>query len=193
MSKHRRKKISLKRTLSAAERRGLVLDKLTDQDVRWLFAGYKKGAFERGNVPEGMDPKQFVSFLEDYSAQFNHALVMRDKDNRVMSLLFLSQRLHILEAAAHHMPWTTRRDIVCGALIYFCGISGTYLGIKYALEDEVPYYMQMVKYGVLKKVGIVEDFCRVEGMGTKATLFNTKEVKTPWIKTHQERMKALLN
>ena len=188
-----KKKISLKRTVANAKKRKLVIDKIRDQDLRWLFSGYKMGAFPEQDVPKGMDVKPFISFVENVASQYSHTLTMRDKDGRVLSLLLVNQILHMLEARTYHMPWAPKRDILAGAIMYFGGIAGEHLGIKYCKQDELAYCKQLAKYGVLKKGGEIEDFYRnEEGESFPATIFHTKVIESPWIIPLKDQMATAL-
>lgn len=194
MQKHkpRRKHLSLKRTIASAQRRKLAIDKIKDHDLRWLFAGYKKGAFPENDMPQNMEPTEFNQYVVSITENFSHTLVLRDKHGRVLALLLLRQVLHMLEATTYHMPWSADRDKIAGAIMYFGGIAGPYMGLKYCAPKELNYCKQLARYGVLKKVGEIQDFYRIDEQSEPAVLFQTKEIDTPWTEPLKMQMAAAL-
>jgi len=191
MSNRRQKRISLKRIVSAIKRDKLTITALSDEDIRWVFAGYKKDAF-KGDAPEGLDPNEFIKFVEDVSIGYSRILVMKDRENKVLSLVLVNVITHIVEARTYHMPWCSSAQKLKGAVMYFAGISEDFTGIKYSAPKEDRYCKHLVRYGVLRKVGTVKDFYRNEDKFEDATLYQSNEVKTPWIEPLKIQMRKAL-
>ncbi len=187
-----RKRVSLKRTLSYAKRRGLELAALRPSDYRWLYAGYKKGVFDEPGVPKDMMPPEFADFVPEVTGSYSNSLVLKDKDEKTLALILVSRLGHVVEARTYHMPWSSDRDKIAGAVMFFAGLGDSFLAIKYCHPDEVKYCDHLALYWVLKRAGKIKSFYRHEEEQQDAIIYHSTEVTSPWVEVLKLNMRNLL-
>ncbi len=174
MSKH--KKRSLKRLIQKAERRKYEVVEADMSDRAKLYAAYKKGKIEDSPFPEGLEPLEFSKVLDSI---IGTSKLITFRDRHELPKVFISVAKGPPDVAhAVWMPWTTPREKLEIGVLFFSGMSSASKIATIVQESTLPYFERLCRYGILRKVGHIENMFG-ENPGT---LFQAKELKTPWIK-----------
>lgn len=173
------KKLSLRRLLKRAKSDGITFVPLQDDHVPGLYAGYKLGAFKDYGAPKDLSPLEFPGILSDISVHAD-LYACADENDRPYALIAIT-RLAVPPAVhIFWMPWTSDRQKVALGVAGFAGTAHKVKLTTTVKESVAPYFNRLCRYGILRKVGTLEDVYPKEEIST-GHFYQAKFVDTPLI------------
>ena len=136
-------------------KRGGYYRLIEERDARWVYAAYKKGAFEV--IERDLDPQEFLSQL---AVRSNGSIVyISIADENPVGLGFLVQMNEkLFDLHAVWFPWASPREILA-ATARFLNDQRNEKSILITSEDKTrANFIHMCKYGLLRLVGKVENY-----------------------------------
>jgi hypothetical protein len=147
-SRHERRKPTP--VLARALKRKPSSRPLVEDDLKWLWAAYRKGSFT--DMPEGMTTAEFRVALYPVLGAADAAFVLVAGEMPVGVVLARIDE-HRLEPHAYWFSWATRRQKLEAALAFFSEWRKTFLIVVTAREESWPFFRHLVRYGVLRPLG----------------------------------------
>ena len=165
----------LKRTL----KRKPSFRPLGDEDIKFLWAAYRKGALESlgERFNEGLEPKEFkdaigLEMVENYD--FGWTLLAPDPVGLVLA--FQSHRNperspFLVVGDIVWFPWSSPRQRVEAAVNFFNEARREAAFIEYARKEHRKFFEMIAKHGIMRRVGTSHNVYPREA----TTIFETRE------------------
>ena len=176
----RTKRNTLKKLVASSERYEFKFSPLEDAHVRLFYAAYKRGTFDRLGLDEDLAPFEFIKELERISVR-SKLFVYTDKTGNPLVLLTLSMG-GIPEVHAYFTPWASARQKLILGVLFFGGIGKTLKVLTISSHPFLQYFKRLSSYGILRKVGELEDAYPDED-NTTGTVFQARNVNTKLLPT----------
>ncbi len=150
---------------------------ISDSDVKWVYAAYKKGAFP--DIQEGMDGIGFRSALLEHYDRMGGEMWILAAPNDVSSaegakpvgLIQGQVTAHVVEPHVYWFPWATPRNKVETILKYLAGMRFRAVVLVHASETDAVFFDHIAAYQVLRRIGTIHNYY---GMMENAVLYQTK-------------------
>jgi len=178
MPKGNRKRVSVKRAIRAFGRKSFSYGELRDSDYRWLYVAYQEGVFDGISIPEDLEPVGFLEFFKPLQRDYGLVVYRGRGGKPLIMFVFTSFQTAVKEIKTFPMPWATCvSNVLCAVHFYGRGSQSFNLA-SIVKEDEAKFFRHLIKYGVVRKVGIIENaFDGLDGY-----YFQGKKMETPWLK-----------
>lgn len=136
-------------------KRGGYYRLVEERDARWIYAAYKKGAFEP--IERDLDPQAFLAELVQRSIGAKmHIAISNERPICLSFLIPINPNLTDLHAV--WFPWATPREVM-SATARFLNDQRHETSILITSEDKTrANFIHMCKYGLLRLVGKVENY-----------------------------------
>jgi len=135
---------------------------IEERDARWVYAAYKKGAFE--SIRRDLEPQEFLAELLGRSA--NATIYVAISNERPIGLGFMvpiNSKLTDLHGV--WFPWSTPREVM-SATARFMNDQKHETSLLITSEDHTrANFIHMCKYGLLRLVGKIENYFEGERAG----------------------------
>lgn len=148
----------LKRTL----KRSASYRPIEDEDVKYAWAAYKKGAL----APMGeaftqeMNADQFRQLFEAFVVQNHHAawtlLAPTGKGKIPVGIVLAAwapNAPYLIVNGACWFPWASKRNIIETSVCFFAGVRKEHQLVFYALPEHKRAYEVCAMHGVIRRVG----------------------------------------
>lgn len=126
-------------------------------DAKWYWAAYRKGAFE--NAPEGMDSIVFVDWLAEQVTKFNEVWTLtapHGDGRRPVGIVAGRFDEYGLRPHVVWFPWATPRNRLECALKFLHDIGREHFAWFIAEQKDWPFYDHVMRYGMIRSVGKVK-------------------------------------
>lgn len=142
----------LKRTL----KRKPVFRDLTGDDIKYVWAAYKKGAISQ--IKEGLNPADFKGEVTSYLLNnYHYHWVFENKKGDPIGLFFgVDCRAFILAGDAIWFPWATSRNKVESMVNFFNEIKNYHYLVGYCDEKDKKFFVHIAKHGIIRRVGTLQ-------------------------------------
>lgn len=145
---------------------------MVDSDLKWLWAAYRKGAFE---MEEGLTAEAFKEALVEYLAAFNAIYTLLAKvsgEQRPIGLAACNDQGYRIEPYAIWFPWASPRNKLESALNFFNKIRVTRLAVLFIPQKDIGLFEHLARYGVIQRRGTIGRFFED---GQFAAIFQTRD------------------
>lgn len=148
----------LKRTL----KRSASYRPIEDDDVKYAWAAYKKGALSpMGEAfSKDMNAEEFKDLFESFVVQHHHAawtLIAPTTKGRIPVGIVLAawapNAPYMVVNGACWFPWASRRNIIEASVAFFSGIRKELSLMFYALPEHKRAYEVCAMHGVIRRIG----------------------------------------
>lgn len=149
-----RPKPRLARTL---RRGGVGFHVARDDDARWLWAAYRRGAFP--DAAEGMDRERFLDWLAERAAAFHEVWILtapNEDEKRPVGVVAGRFDEYGLRPHVIWFPWSTPRNRMECALKFLHDIGREHFTWFIARREDVPFFDHLIRYGMIRAVGKVK-------------------------------------
>lgn len=146
---------------------------LEGEDLKWLWAAYRKGSFPE--IAEGLDSDGFTEKALDVLARSHAQFLLwsrRESGDRPVGLVLCHRKNHVLEPHVFWFAWATRREKIETALSFLNEQRRSWLIMISARERDRGFFAHLCRYGFIRPVGTVFGGY---GKGQPAHLFQTRE------------------
>jgi len=128
---------------------------IEERDARWVYAAYKKGAFEP--IERDLEPQEFLAELVQRSMGAKmHISIINERPICLSFLIPINPGLTDLHAV--WFPWATPRETM-SATARFLNDQRHETSILITSEDKTrANFIHMCKYGLLRLVGKVDNY-----------------------------------
>ena len=171
----KKKRNTLKKLIASSERYEFEFSPLEEKHVRMLFVAYKKGTFDRMELADDLTPLEFIKVLEDLSVG-SKLYVYTDNTGNPMVLITLSLG-GVPEVHAYFTQRASDRQRLMIGVLFFGGVGKTRKVITQSSNAFLEYFKRISSYGILRKVGDIEDAYPDED-NTTGTVFQARNVNT---------------
>ncbi len=146
--------------LSRTLRRNTAFRPIEAEDVKYLWAAYKKGALDGIGIEPDLPPDKFKEAFTALVLNNCHAgwtLFANTKKGFIPAGVVLGTwgpgQSHLVIMAVAWMPWTTKRNIVESCVGFFNGLRGQISFMGYALPEHKRMYEVCAMHGIARRVG----------------------------------------
>lgn len=159
--------------MKAIVKRDIRFKVLEEEDLKWLWAAYKRGAFKW--LPSDMDGQVFKDRALKLLATVSEAFVAYAPghlDDQPVGLISLAIDQHDnYEVHVEWFPWATARNKI-EVTAKFLREVGRYKNlVVYSEVKNKRFFERMMDYGILRRVGHVSNFFRG---GDQAIMFQSR-------------------
>lgn len=133
---------------------------IESEDLKYLWAAYKKGSLPHVGIPDGLEADQFKAEFERIVITTCHAVwtVFGETKSgfRPIAIVFASWspvRTHLELLGVSRLPWASNRNIIEGIVGFFSGIRKQHSFIGYALPEYKRMFEICAMHGVARRVG----------------------------------------
>jgi hypothetical protein len=152
--------------LSRALHRKAGFRTIRADDVRqWLYAAYRMGGFE---LPEGFSYEEFEVAFYEWSVTAHEVYMLEAplqdsqsaRNGAVLPVGLVKAEIsdHRMEAHAIWFPWSTTRNKIEATLAFLDSMRTRYLVLVLAKKEARRFFEQVMRYGILKRVGWIDDW-----------------------------------
>ena len=148
----------LKRTL----KRKPQFHDLSDGDMRYLWAAYKKGAFKDTiGLPDDLTVTEFDQGLKDLIlTTYDHSWVVevkiKDKYQPIGVLFAMQAGVMTILGDMVWFPWATRRARTESLINFVNEMRSKTLLVWYSNEEDKDFYVYMARHGIARRVGSID-------------------------------------
>jgi len=142
--------------------------------MRWLYAAYRKGAFE---APPEMDPATFSEWVMAELEKVGEAFILTspmEGEDRPVAVVLARFSDHRMEPHVWWFPWSTDRNKIECAVKFLNTMRTTNLILIAAEEVDWRFYDHLLRYGMMKMVGKIQDYF---GEGNDAKFYQTRGLR----------------
>lgn len=127
---------------------------LGEEDIKYLWAGYKKGSF-KDIFKEGLSAKAFSEIAVEYILSvYTHAWVLGDKPIGVVFGINVGPFIYL--GSMEWFPWATKRQKI-EHLIGFLNLTRKNLYCVFdCSEDDKKFYEYIARHGIIRRVGTLQ-------------------------------------
>ena len=125
-----------------------------EDDMKWLWAAYRKEAFSGKLFPKGLDQSDFKDTVIQYFSQMSEVFMLEAVTSNgkipvgiVSTLVFSRTEPHV-----DWFPWASSRNKLETVALFLSKMRNRSL-LVWAEESEVDFYTRIAQYGVLRRVG----------------------------------------
>lgn len=148
--------------------RGFTID-----DVKWLWAAYKKGAFEGSFLGPDMDKEEFTTSVVEHLSAFNEVFLLETETKRGKIPVGLVSLVTTNGSVPHvdWFPWASARNKIEAITCFFSKMRNRPM-LVWVRDIDIKFYTHVSKYGVLRRIGKVYKF----GSDNDYMLFQTRSM-----------------
>lgn len=122
-----------------------------DEDIKYLWAAYKKGAF-RDIFTEDLDAKEFSEVAIEYILSvYTHAWVLGEKPVGVVFGILTGPFIYL--GSLEWFPWATKRQIVENLIGFLNGVRKELYCVWDCKEEDKKFYEYIARHGIIRRVG----------------------------------------
>lgn len=126
-----------------------------DEDLKWLWAAYNKGAFETV-LPKDLERDAFVSQITSALSSLNDLQAIWKKD-RMIGIVPILHRQFITEVYQEPdilwFSWATARNKIVGAAKLVLELRKKAPVFVYVPQEDNKFVTHLAKYGIMRRVG----------------------------------------
>ena len=150
--------LAVKPKITRTLRRGGHVEEINADHMKWLFAAYRKGAFDW--FPEGLDPKGFdEKFFSEFETHGGVILFdAKDQPFGYVAVAMHPQSPRIIEPHVFWFPWASVRNKIEGAVRFISEAGKQYKVMIYTSLEDKELYVHVARHGLLRRVGTVHDY-----------------------------------
>jgi hypothetical protein len=173
-----RKNWRLRKTLA----RHVEVRVMSPDDIRFLWATYKKGALtpmDARFADAGMTPEQFSEAFDEIAGRYNEGWTISAETKRgfmPVGMIFgalAPLSAYMIVAGVLWFPWATKRNVVEGAVAFFNEARHHIPMMLYATEEHKRMYEVCCMHGIMRRIGTSE----VVFPGRSAAVYETRAKK----------------
>lgn len=163
----------LRKTLA----RNIQVRPVVDDDLKYLWAAYRKGALKSLFSNEGMTSEEFRLSFDDAASRFSEGWIIEadtSAGRRPAGVVFGKMDAilpFMIIAGIVWFPWATKRNIIEGTVTFFEGIRRTIPWMGFATDEHKRLYEVCCMHGIMRRVGT----SGVAIPGTNAAVFETRK------------------
>lgn len=145
--------------LSRALRRNCSFRDVVTDDLKYLWAAYKKGAFPEHIFPQGMEVVEFNALVHSLISNIS-MVYMLERDGKPMGLVTANLvPPNRMEPHVDWFPWATNRNKLECAIKFLNEMRKRgILLIVWSKKDATPFFTHIAKYGILHRIGKVINY-----------------------------------
>lgn len=135
--------------------RKIAVEPTTEQDFKWLWAAYKKGAFSNTIQPD-LDRDSFVEFVIAASEIVSGLYTVFNGDMAIGLISVAAKRFGDADYGEPHIdwfPWATKRNKIEGLAKFILTYRNEYPIFIQSGEETLKFVTHIAKYGILRRVG----------------------------------------
>lgn len=141
--------------------RGATAEPLHDDHERYLWAGYRKGAFAVLGLPDDLSPPDFGEALDTLLSMYG-GLVVASAPTRlgmvpVLMVGLVNMGAFVWGGDAVRMPWASPRNVLEGQVAVVDFVRQTHRMLFTSALVDKPFWTQVARYGVISRVGTLVD------------------------------------
>lgn len=124
---------------------------LGEEDIKYLWAGYKKGAFS-DIFKEGLSAKEFSEIAVEYIlTAYTHAWVLGEKPIGVVFGINLGSFVYL--GSMTWFPWATKRQKTEHLIGFLNVIRKELYCVWDCSEEDKKFYEYIARHGIIRRVG----------------------------------------
>lgn len=146
----------LKRTL----KRSVTYRPIEDEDVKYAWAAYKKGALTSMGFDPDLTAEQFRQAFEAFVVQNHHAawilIAPTDKGKIPIGIVLAAwapNAPYLIVNGACWFPWASKRNVLEASVCFLNGVRKEHQLVFYALPEHKRTYEVCAMHGVVRRVG----------------------------------------
>ena len=164
--------------LSKTLKRNVSYRPIEDDDMKYVWAAYKKGALSTMNVfPPDLPADEFKRAFEEYVlGNFNAAWMLiapTDKGQLPVGVVFAAwapNAPYMIVTGMCWFPWASKRNHVEAMVCFLSGVRKEFALMFYALKEHKRLYEVCAMHGIVHRVGT--SYTAIPGQS--AAVFETK-------------------
>lgn len=132
---------------------------ISEDDLKYVWASYKKGALPVDIFPSGLDVEGFNEVFYDVLASVPFVYIL-EKDKTPMGIvLSVLTPPRKMEPHVEWFPWATRRNKLECAIKFLNEMrKRDILLLIWSKKEATPFFTHIAKYGILHRVGKVINY-----------------------------------
>ena len=124
---------------------------MSDDDIKYLWAGYKKGVFD-DIFKEGLSAKTFSEVAVEYVlSAYTHSWILGEKPVGVVFGVNLGPFIYL--GTMKWFPWTTNRQKIENAVGFLNEIRKELFCVWDCNEEDKRFYEHIARHGIIRRVG----------------------------------------
>lgn len=146
--------------LSRTLKRHIEYRAIEDKDLKYIWAAYKKGAFQELNFKEGMSPEEFTQAFSSIVVSNCHMAWLLSADTKngfipvgVVLCAWAPGSAYLVVVGVSWMPWASKRNIIECMIGFFSKARRDYSFVGYALPEHKRMYEVCCMHGITRRVG----------------------------------------